>query len=151
MEVYIMSKVNEKMNVLLADLNVLYRKVQNYHWNVDGRNFFTIHAKLEEYYNEINEQIDEIAERILSIKARPYATMKKYLEITNIKEAKDEDIIDLDIVKNLKADFETILGELKDIKREADKEEDFGTSAMMDELIIGYETKLWMLGAFLKQ
>ena len=117
-----MSKVNEKMNVLLADLNVLYRKVQNYHWNVDGRNFFTIHAKLEEYYNEINEQIDEIAERILSIKARPYATMKKYLEITNIKEAKDEDIIDLDIVKNLKADFETILGELKDIKREADKE-----------------------------
>ncbi|MBP9477161.1 MAG: DNA starvation/stationary phase protection protein [Sebaldella sp.] len=146
-----MSKVNEKMNVLLADLNVLYRKVQNYHWNVDGRNFFTIHAKLEEYYNEINEQIDEIAERILSIKARPYATMKKYLEITNIKEAKDEDIIDLDIVKNLKADFETILGELKDIKREADKEEDFGTSAMMDELIIGYETKLWMLGAFLKQ
>lgn len=77
--------------------------------------------------------------------------MKKYLEITNIKEAKDEDIIDLDIVKNLKADFETILGELKDIKREADKEEDFGTSAMMDELIIGYETKLWMLGAFLKQ
>ena len=151
MEVYIKSKVNEKMNVLLADLNVLYRKVQNYHWNVDGRNFFTIHAKLEEYYNEINEQIDEIAERILSIKARPYATMKKYLEITNIKEAKDEDIIDLDIVKNLKADFETILGELKDIKREADKEEDFGTSAMMDELIIGYETKLWMLGAFLKQ
>ena len=146
-----MSKVNEKMNVLLADLNVLYRKVQNYHWNVDGRNFFTIHAKLEEYYNEINEQIDEIAERILSIKARPYATMKKYLEITNIKEDKDEDIIDLDIVKNLKADFETILGELKDIKREADKEEDFGTSAMMDELIIGYETKLWMLGAFLKQ
>ena len=146
-----MSKVNEKMNVLLADLNVLYRKVQNYHWNVDGRNFFTIHAKLEEYYNEINEQIDEIAERILSIKARPYATMKKYLEITNIKEAKDEDIIDLDRVKNLKADFETILGELKDIKREADKEEDFGTSAMMDELIIGYETKLWMLGAFLKQ
>ena len=139
------------MNVLLADLNVLYRKVQNYHWNVDGRNFFTIHAKLEEYYNEINEQIDEIAERILSIKARPYATMKKHLEITNIKEAKDEDIIDLDIVKNLKADFETILGELKDIKREADKEEDFGTSAMMDELIIGYETKLWMLGAFLKQ
>ena len=146
-----MSKVNEKMNVLLADLNVLYRKVQNYHWNVDGRNFFTIHAKLEEYYDEINENIDSIAERILSIKGRPHGTMKKYLEITNIKEAKDEDIIDLDIVKNLKADFETILGELKDIKREADKEEDFGTSAMMDELIIGYETKLWMLGAFLKQ
>ena len=146
-----MTNVIKKLNVYLADLNVMYRKVQNYHWNVDGRNFFTIHAKLEEYYNEINEQIDEIAERILSIKARPYGTMKKYLEITNIKEAHDEDIADLDIVKNLKADFETILGEVKEIKKEADKEDDFGTSAMMDELIIGYETKLWMLGAFLKQ
>ena len=145
-----MSKVNEKMNVLLADLNVLYRKVQNYHWNVDGRNFFTIHAKLEEYYNEINEQIDEIAERILSIKARPYATMKKYLEITNIKEAKDQDIADLDLVKILKVDFETLLGEVKDIKAAADEADDYGTSAMMDELITGYETKLWMLGAFLK-
>ena len=147
-----MSKAaNEKMNVLLADLNVLYRKVQNYHWNIDGKNFFTIHAKLEEFYNWINVQIDEIAERILSIKGRPYGTMKKYLEITNIKESHDEEIVDLDIVKALKADFETILAELKDIKKIVDEEDDYGTSAMMDELIIGYETKLWMLGAFLKK
>ena len=80
-----MSKVNEKMNVLLADLNVLYRKVQNYHWNVDGRNFFTIHAKLEEYYNEINEQIDEIAERILSIKARQRSEQSFHLNGFNAK------------------------------------------------------------------
>ena len=97
-----------------------------------------------------DEQIDEIAERILSIKARPYATMKKYLEITNIKEAKDQDIADLDLVKILKVDFETLLGEVKDIKAAADEANDYGTSAMMDELIIGYETKLLMLGAFLK-
>ena len=53
-----MTNVIKKLNVYLADLNVMYRKVQNYHWNVDGRNFFTIHAKLEEYYDEINENID---------------------------------------------------------------------------------------------
>ena len=145
-----MTNVIKKLNVYLADLNVMYRKVQNYHWNVDGRNFFTIHAKLEEYYDEINENIDSIAERILSIKGRPYGTMKKYLEITNIKEATDTDIADLDLVKILKADFETLLGEVKDIKGVADEANDYGTSAMMDELIMGYETKLWMLGAFLK-
>ena len=145
-----MANVIEKLNVYLADLNVMYRKVQNYHWNVDGRNFFTIHAKLEEYYDEINENIDSIAERILSIKGKPFGTMKKYLEITNIKEAQDEDITDINLVTILKADFETLLGEVKDIKVAADESNDYGTSAMMDELITGYETKLWMLGAFLK-
>ena len=145
-----MSNIIEKLNVYLADLNVMYRKVQNYHWNVDGRNFFTIHAKLEEYYDEINENIDSIAERILSIKGKPYETMKKYREITNIKEANDKDITDLDLVKVLKKDFETLLGEVKEIKEAADEANDYGTSAMMDELIIGYEKKLWMLEAFLK-
>jgi starvation-inducible DNA-binding protein len=145
-----MSNVIEKLNVYLADLNVFYRKVQNYHWNVDGRNFFTIHAKLEEYYDEINENIDSIAERILSINGRPHGTMKKYLEITNIKEAHDKEITDLDLVKVLKKDFEFLLGEVKDIKAAAEESDDYGTSAMMDDLITGYETKLWMLGAFLK-
>lgn len=145
-----MSKVIEKMNVFLADLNVLYRKVQNYHWNTDGRNFFTIHVKLEEYYNDINSEIDSIAERILSIKGRPYGTMKKYLEITNITEAHDEDINDLELIKILKVDFESILAEANGIKEVAEEAKDYGTSAMMDDFIISYGTKLWMLGAFLK-
>lgn len=149
-EVQIMNNVIEKMNVFLADLNVLYRKVQNYHWNVDGRNFFTIHVKLEEYYNDINNEIDSTAERILSINGRPYATMKKYLEITNITEAHDENITDLELVKVLKVDFETILSEATAIKEAAEEVKDYGTSAMMDDFIISYGTKLWMLGAFLK-
>lgn len=45
----------KNLNCLLADLNVFYRKLQNYHWNVKGKDFFTMHEKLEEYYDEINE------------------------------------------------------------------------------------------------
>ena len=144
-----MEKVVEKLNVYLADLNVFYRKLQNYHWNVDGRNFFTIHAKLEEYYNEVNENIDTIAERILSIGANPYGTMKKYLEITQIKEATDESITDLEIVEVIKKDFEYLLKEVKEIKAIADEAVDYGTSSIVDEMIIDYEKKLWMLSAFL--
>ena len=48
----------EDLNKLLADLNVFYRKLQNYHWNIKGMDFFIMHEKLEEYYNEINNQID---------------------------------------------------------------------------------------------
>ena len=57
----------KNLNCLLSDLNVFYRKLQNYHWNVKGKDFFTMHVKLEEYYDEINEQIDELAEHILML------------------------------------------------------------------------------------
>ena len=87
-----MSKTVEKLNLYLANLNVLYRKVQNYHWNIVGAGFFAVHEKLEEYYDAINEQIDDVAERILSIGGRPLGTLKDYLEITTIKEAENKEI-----------------------------------------------------------
>ena len=40
-------ELESKLNELLADLNVFYRKLQNYHWNVEGKDFFQVHAKLE--------------------------------------------------------------------------------------------------------
>ena len=86
-----MSKTVEKLNLYLVNLNVLYRKVQNYHWNVAGKGFFTIHSKLEEFYDDLNGQIDDVAERILSIGGRPYGTLKDYLELTTIKEAENKD------------------------------------------------------------
>ena len=53
-----MNKTINALNQYLADLNVYYRKVQNYHWNVIGQGFFTVHAKLEEIYDGVNEKID---------------------------------------------------------------------------------------------
>ena len=50
-----MENIIKELNQFLADLNVFYRKLQNYHWNIEGRDFFVIHGKLEEYYDEINE------------------------------------------------------------------------------------------------
>ena len=87
-----MNKTINALNQYLADLNVYYRKVQNYHWNVIGQGFFTVHAKLEEIYDGVNEKIDVVAERILAIGGRPLGSSKKYLEVTKITEADDEDI-----------------------------------------------------------
>ena len=75
------------LNEFLADLNVFYRKLQNYHWNIQGKDFFQVHSKLEELYNEINEQVDEIAEHILILGGQPIGTLKDYMEISKIKEA----------------------------------------------------------------
>ena len=59
----------EKLNHFLADLVVEYHKLQNFHWYVKGPDFFTVHAKLEEYYDYISDAVDEVAEKILMIQA----------------------------------------------------------------------------------
>ena len=142
-----MSKTVENLNLYLVNLNVLYRKLQNYHWNVTG--FFTVHAKLEELYDNVNERIDEVAERILAVGGRPYGTLKKYLEVTTLEEAKDEDISTKDAIASLEKDFKAMLELCKTIKRAADEEEDFGSSALIDEDIANYEKTLWMFKAYL--
>lgn len=145
-----MSETVNRLNFYLANLNVLYRKIQNYHWNIVGAGFFSVHAKLEEYYDAINEQIDDVAERILSIGGRPLGTLKDYLEVTTIKEAKNKEISISDAIADVKSDFEAMLKLTKEIKEVADKENDYGTSALVDEYISTYEKDLWMLNAYLK-
>ena len=145
-----MSKTVEKLNLYLANLNVLYRKVQNYHWNIVGADFFTVHEKLEEYYYAINKQIDDVAERILSIGGRPFGTLKDYLEVTTIKEAENKEISIPEAVADVKKEFEAMLKLVKEVKEAADEENDYGTSALVDEYISTYEKNLWMLNAYLK-
>lgn len=135
----------EKLNKLLSDLNVFYRKLQNYHWNVKGHDFFTIHAKLEEYYNEVNEQIDEIAEHILILNGQPQGTMKDYINTSDIEEAKNEKITSQEIFTEVIKDLEKLLEDVKQIKKCADENEDYPTSSLMDEYIENYGKKLWML------
>ena len=135
----------EKLNKLLSDLNVFYRKLQNYHWNVKGHDFFTIHAKLEEYYNEVNEQIDEVAEHILILNGQPLGTMKDYINTSDIEEAKNEKITSQEIFTEVIKDLEKLLEDVKQIKKCADENEDYPTSSLMDEYIENYGKKLWML------
>lgn len=137
--------MEKELNTLLADLNVFYSKLQNYHWNIVGKDFFTIHEKLEEYYNDINNQIDEIAEHILMIGGQPLGTMQDYLNITCIKEAKNEKIQDNIMFENVIKDFEKLLNKVKEIKKKADETNDYATSSLMDEYISNYIKKLWML------
>ena len=140
-----MEKIENSLNQFLADLAVFYRKLQNYHWNIEGRDFFVIHAKLEEYYDDINEQIDEIAEYILSIGGQPLGTMKDYMQITKIQEAENKKVKTEEVISCLIKDYEAILQEAKQIKQESDANNDSQTSTMMDDYIEDYTKKLWML------
>lgn len=140
-----MENIVKDLNIFLSDLNVFYRKLQNYHWNAYGKDFFVIHVKLEEYYDEINEQIDQVAEHILMLGKQPLGTMKDYLDNTSITEAKNEKISDCQIFENIIKDFETLQKKVINIKKEADEQNLYGTSSLMDEYILNYMKKLWML------
>lgn len=133
------------LNTFLSDLNVFYRKLQNYHWNVKGKDFFVIHSKLEEYYNEINKEIDEIAEHILTLGGQPLGTLKDYLNTTKIVEAENKKVDSIFILNEVKKDFSTLLQDVIKIKELADDNKEYKTSALTDEIIENYSKKIWML------
>ena len=143
--------ITEDLNLFLANLNVFYRKLQNYHWNVKGKDFFNTHEKLEEYYNNINEQIDEIAEHILIIDGQPLGTMKDYLEITQIKEANNEKICSEKIYEAVLKDLNVLVENVTKIKEDADNEKKYATSALMDEYLQDYGKKIWMIRQILSE
>ena len=84
-ERYVMEEVIKKLNEFLSDLEVFNVKLQNYHWNVQGKGFFITHEKLEEYYDEIRVEIDEIAEHILALGYQPLGTMQDFMKNSKIQ------------------------------------------------------------------
>ena len=137
--------VIKELNKFLADLTVLSKKVQNFHWNIEGKGFFTVHTKLDEIYDELNENVDVIAERILALGDRPLSNYASYLEITEIQEGENRAITIDEALNALMVDFKFLVGEAKKIKIIADEESDFGTSSIIDEFIVSNEKLLWML------
>ena len=137
--------LEQNLNELLSDLNVFYRKLQNHHWNVTGQDFFQAHSKLEELYNEINEQIDEVAEHILILGEQPLGTLKDYLEKTNITEAENKKIKSQEVFQTIQKDYKKLLEKVTEIKEKADEQKEYSTSALMDDYILDYSKIIWML------
>ena len=141
----IMEENIKNLNEFLSDLEVMAIKLQNYHWNIQGKEFFVVHEKLEEYYEEIREQLDEIAEHILAKGGEPFGSMKGFLENSKIQEAENKRITSLDVYNSLIQDFTTLQEKVMQIKQEAEKESDYETSSIMDDYLCNYAKKLWML------
>ncbi|GGH57624.1 Dps family protein [Paenibacillus silvae] len=140
--------VEQVLNRQVANLNVLYVKIHNYHWYVKGPNFFTLHVKFEEFYNEITVQMDEIAERLLTLKGSPAATMKEYLEMASIQEASGKEDANA-MVQNLIEDFATLSSEYQEGIDLADAAEDQPTADMLTGFKADLEKHMWMLRAYL--
>ena len=103
-----------KLNDLLANYQVFYTNVRGYHWNIKGDNFFELHVKFEELYNDLQLKIDEIAERILTLGFTPYHSFSNYLENSEVPEAQNVTDGKAALKNNLES-FEIILGLQREI------------------------------------
>ncbi|MED0679891.1 Dps family protein [Aneurinibacillus thermoaerophilus] len=143
-----MKNVTEVLNRQIANWTVLYVKLHNYHWYVKGSQFFTLHAKFEEFYTEAAGYIDELAERLLALKGAPVATMRECLELASVKEATNQEDA-REMVQTLVNDFEQINKELKEGMELTEKENDEVTGDMLLAIHSSLEKHIWMLTSFL--
>ena len=125
--------MEKELNKLLADLVVEYHKLQSFHWYLKGYHFFDDHAKLEEYYDSVAEAVDGVAENMLKLGLKPESTMKGFLALSSIEEAKN------------------LLDEVKSVKALAEKDNVYVTSNLMDDYIEMFYKANWMVGQVLKK
>jgi len=141
------NKLVNKLNQNLADVEVLYVKLHNYHWNVKGPQFFEVHKATEGYYEYFAEKYDEIAERILQIGGKPLTTMKAYIEKSRIKELSKNNFNTQEVVKGVLNDFEYLVKEFKKTSDLASITKDNTTVNLADDTIQWLEKAVWMLDA----
>ncbi|MEF2096780.1 MULTISPECIES: Dps family protein [Peribacillus] len=140
-------KLGTLVNKEIANFSVLYTKIHNYHWFVNGPHFFELHQKLEELYKEVTSNYDELAERLLAIGEKPVATLKEYLELTTIEEATGNENTE-DMVQSVISDFEKLSEEFLEIIEVAE-EEDPVTADMLTGMKKSLNKHAWMLRAYL--
>ena len=111
---------------LLANFQLYYQNLRGIHWNIKGRAFFDLHVKFEELYNDANIKVDEIAERILTLRYHPKSQYSDYLKISSLKES-DSIKSDDQMVKEILHDHEILLKQMSVTINQANKANDEGT------------------------
>lgn len=144
-----MEKLYQALNKQVANFSVFFTKLHHFHWYVTGQNFYPLHQKFEQFYDEVNELYDAYAERLLMIGGNPVSNLKGYLALTSIKEAtgleKTEEMVLL--VLN---DFKQLTQELKEVLVVAEEFGDEVTADLLISTLSSFEKHVWMLTFTLK-
>lgn len=139
----------EELNDLLANYQIFYQNLRGFHWNIKGKEFFELHLKFEELYNDAVIKIDELAERILTLGGEPLHTYSDYLDSTKIEEAKGitNGPKGVEIVLQ---NFSVLIEKERKILSLANEADDEGTSTQIGDYITATEKIIWMLDSYLR-
>ena len=140
----------EVLNVLLSNYQTYYQNLRGVHWNIKGKRFFELHVKFEELYNAAQEQVDQIAERILTLGGVPFNTLASYVKHATIPVG--ENVSDDDKAVRLIVDSIIALLPLeRELLSLSDEINDEGTNTLVSDLILEQEKNLWMLKSYLSE
>lgn len=137
------------LNNLLSDYHVFYQNVRGFHWNVKGTDFFELHAKFEQLYTELNENIDELAERIVTIGYRPLHTFTDFQKNTSHKEIRNVSE-GRDCVKHVQEGLGMLIATHRQITNSASDIDDIATADMLTKFTGLLEKRLWMFTMYNK-
>ncbi|ELL5578975.1 TPA: DNA starvation/stationary phase protection protein [Staphylococcus aureus] len=140
--------VVKELNQQVANWTVAYTKLHNFHWYVKGPNFFSLHVKFEELYNEASQYVDELAERILAVGGNPVGILTECLEQSIVKEAAKGYSAE-QMVEELSQDFTNISKQLENAIEIAGNAGD----DVSEDMFIGMQTSVdkhnWMFKSYL--
>ncbi len=140
--------IADGLSRLLADTYTLYLKTHNYHWNVTGPMFQTLHTMFETQYNELALAVDEIAERIRALGMPAPGSYKAYAELSSIAE-EDGVPAATDMIANLVKGHEAVARTARSVFPAADEANDEPTADLLTQRMQVSEKAAWMLRSLL--
>ena len=140
--------ISEGLSRLLADSYTLYLKTHNYHWNVTGPQFNTLHAMFEEQYTELAQAVDEIAERIRALGFPAPGSYKAFSALSSIEEETGTPDAD-NMVRELVTGQETVVRTAREIFPTVESANDEPTADLLTQRMQVHEKNAWMLRSML--
>jgi len=139
----------EHLKALLADTYTLYLKTHNYHWNVTGPMFTTLHTLFETEYTELALAVDEIAERIRTLGARAPGSYTEFAELATVKEDTGSPAA-TKMIEVLVADQQTVVDAARKVIEAASEAGDDATADLGTRRIDVHQKNAWMLRSHLE-
>jgi len=142
--------ITELLSTVLSNEMVLYVKTRKFHWNVSGESFMELHKLFQAQYTELEEDIDEIAERINKLGSKSIGTMEEFLKLSHISESPGAYPSSKEMLEELLTDHESLVVLLrKDVDLCFEKYNDAGTTDFLTKLMESHETNAWVLRRYL--
>lgn len=141
-------KIADGLGRLLADSYTLYLKTHNYHWNVTGPHFTTLHTMFEEHYTELATAVDDIAERIRALGFPAPGSYKEFGKLTSIEEAEGVPEA-MEMVADLVRAHEAVIKTGRSIIPDAEAANDEVTADLVTTRLEIHEKTAWMLRSLL--
>ncbi len=142
-------KITESLNQLLADTYVLYLTTHNFHWNVTGPMFTSLHAMFMEQYTELWNAVDPIAERIRTLGYYVNGSYSNFSKTTKLKEAPETHISSNEMLKMLIEGHEKIIVSIRSYLSSLENSSDDSTIDLLTQRLNVHEKTSWMLHAIL--